>query len=306
MNRRSLAAVALFSAWYVASYVGHPFKGAITGAASVVHAEQLPTELASTKFSSGQNVVPYFEGWIRNADGSFDLVFGYFNRNWQEELAIPPGPDNMIEPGGPDRGQPTYFLPRRQGWVYRVRVPRDFGKQVLTWTIKANGKVEKAYGELLPVQEITERIVMTRGGLNPGDGDPNKPPVVTVSPVPAVTLGAPVALTASVTDDGLPKPRVAVARPTTTDATRIQAQANSSAPARPRGLGVTWMQLRGPARVVLEPAGFIPVAEGKAGVTAKFSERGTYVLRATASDGSLSTRTDVTIIVGGGATADAR
>jgi hypothetical protein len=307
MNRRSLAAVALLSAWYVAPYVVATYAGdALNGAVPVVHAEQLPTELPSTKFASGQNVVPYFEGWIRNADGSFDLVFGYFNRNWQEDLVIPPGPDNAIEPGGPDRGQPTYFLPRRQGWVYRVRVPRDFGKQVLTWTIKANGKVEKAYGELLPVEEITERIVMTRGNLNPGDGDPNKPPAVTVSSVPAVTLGAPIALTASVTDDGLPKPRVAVARPTTTDATRIQAQANSSAPARPRGLGVTWMQVRGPARVVLEPAGFIPVAEGKAGVTAKFSERGTYVLRATASDGSLSTRTDVTIVVGGGATADAR
>ena len=135
-----------------------------------------------TKFSSGQNVVPYFEGWIRNADGTFDLVFGYFNRNWQEELAIPAGPDNIVEPGGPDRGQPTYFLPRRQGWVFRVRVPKDFGKQVLTWTIKANGKTEKAYGELLPVEEITERIIMTRGNLNPGDGDPNKPPAIAIAP----------------------------------------------------------------------------------------------------------------------------
>src|SRR5258707_975911 len=125
-------------------------------------AQQLPTAIPQTKFVSGQNVVPYFEGWIHNADGTFDLVFGYFNRNWQEELAIPVGPDNLLEPGAPDRGQPTYFLPRRQGWVFRVRVPGDFGKQVLTWTIRANGKTEKAYGELLPVQEITERIVMTR------------------------------------------------------------------------------------------------------------------------------------------------
>ena len=51
------------------------------------------------------------------------MVFGYFNRNWEEQLAIPAGPDNIVEPGGPDRGQPTFFLPRRQGWVYRVRVP---------------------------------------------------------------------------------------------------------------------------------------------------------------------------------------
>jgi len=264
-------------------------------------AAQLPTELPSTKFKSGQNIVPYFDGWIRNADGTFDLVFGYFNRNWEEDLVIPAGPDNIVEPGGPDRGQPTYFLPRRQGWVYRVRVPRDFGKQVLTWTITANGKTEKAYGELLPVEEITERIIMARGNLNPGDNDPNKPPVVTLAPIASASAGTAVALTATVTDDGLPKPRVPVQRPTAaTDATRIQAQANSSTTARPRGLGVTWMQLRGPARVVFEPSGFIPVAEGKAAATARFSERGTYVLRATASDGSLSTRSDLTITVGGG------
>src|SRR5436190_1030387 len=75
---------------------------------------QLPTQISQTKFDSGQDVVPVYEGWIRNPDGTFDLVFGYFNRNFKEELAIPAGPGNMIEPGGPDRGQPTYFLPRRQ------------------------------------------------------------------------------------------------------------------------------------------------------------------------------------------------
>jgi hypothetical protein len=270
--------------------------------AALLLAGQLPTELPSTKFSSGQDVQPYFEGWIRNKDGSFDLVFGYFNRNWQEELAIPAGADNMIEPGGPDRGQPTYFLPRRQGWVYRVRVPTDFGKGVVTWTIKANGKTEKAYGELLPVEEITERIVMTRGNLNPGDDDPNRPPAVTISPIANAVLGAPIALTASVTDDGLPKPRAPapIRTPPATDATAIQAQANSSGGARPRGLTVTWMQLRGPAKVRIEPAGPIAVADGKASATARFSERGTYVLRATASDGALATTADVTVTAGGG------
>jgi hypothetical protein len=291
MNRRVVAGgVVLVLAALV---VGRPFRGAVTTA---VHAQQLPTELPSTKFSSGQNVVPYFDGWIRNPDGTFDLVFGYFNRNWKEELAIPAGPDNIVEPGGPDRGQPTYFLPRRQGWVFRVRVPKDFGKQVVTWTIKANGKTEKAYGELLPVEEITERIVMTRGNLNPGDTDPNKAPAITIAPIAAVTIGAPIALTAMVTDDGLPTPRVPVQKaPTATDATRIQAQANSSGPARPRGLGVTWMQLRGPAKIAVEPAGLVPVADGRAVVSARISEPGTYVLRATASDGALSTVSDVTL-----------
>jgi hypothetical protein len=260
---------------------------------------QPPTELPSTKFSSGQDVQPYFEGWIHNADGTFDLVFGYFNRNWQEELAVPPGANNAVEPGGPDRGQPTYFLPRRQGWVYRVRVPSDFGKQVLTWTVTANGRTQKAYGELLPVEEITERIIMTRGNLNPGEDDPNKPPTLTIAPVTVPALNTPVVLSALVTDDGLPKPRpVAAPKPAAAgDATAIQAQANSSVVARPRGLTVSWMQIRGPARIRFEPAEATSVANGKADVAVRFSERGTYVVRATANDGALSTRSDVTIIV---------
>jgi hypothetical protein len=263
---------------------------------------QLPTELPSTKFKSGQDVVPYFEGWIHNQDGSFDLVFGYFNRNWEEELAIPAGPDNIVEPAGPDRGQPTYFLPRRQGWVYRVRVPNDFGKGVVTWTITANGKTEKAFGELLPVEEITERIVMTRGNLNPGDDDPNKPPAVSIAPIASAAVDAPVTMIALVSDDGLPKPRPAAPTrtPATGDATAIRAQANSSAPARPRGLTLTWMQLRGPARAQVEPSGAIAVTNGKVETAVRFPQRGTYVLRATANDGALSTKADVTITVGGG------
>ena len=260
---------------------------------------QLPTELPSTKFTSGQDIQPYFEGWIHNPDGTFDLVFGYFNRNWQEELAIPASPDNSVEPGGTDRGQPTWFLPRRQGWVYRVRVPANFGKQVLTWTITANGKTQKAYGELLPVEEITERIIMTRGNLNPGEDDPNKPPVIAIAPVANATVNAAVMVSATVTDDGLPKPRPVVApKPVTAgDATGIQAQANSSAVARPRGLVVSWMQLRGPAKVAFDPPGAAPAPAGKASVTARFPRRGTYVLRATANDGALSTRADLTVSV---------
>jgi hypothetical protein len=224
-------------------------------------------------------------------------VFGYFNRNWQEELAIPAGPDNKLEPGAPDRGQPTYFLPRRQGWVFRVRVPADFGKQVLTWTIRANGKTETAYAELLPVQEITERIVMTRGNLNPGDGDPNKPPTIAIMAAQTTAVGRPVSLTANVSDDGLPKPKVPVQRAVTTDATRIQAQANSSAAPRPRGLTVSWMQLRGPAKVTFDAAGPNAVAGGTAVTEARFAAPGTYVLRGTANDGALSTKSDITITV---------
>ncbi|HEV3141521.1 MAG TPA: hypothetical protein VGY57_13440 [Vicinamibacterales bacterium] len=270
-----------------------------------------PTAIPQTKFNSGQDVVPYFEGWIRNTDGSFDMVFGYFNRNWQEELAIAPGPNNSVVvpgQGGPDRGQPTYFLPRRQAWSFRVRVPANFGKQEVTWTIVANGKKEVAFGTLEPVEEITERIIMTRGGLNPGEEDPNKPPVVTIAPVANASAAAPVTLTALVTDDGLPKPREALStRPagassvgrgaSATDATRIQAQANSNATPRARGLTVSWMEVRGPAKVTFEKATGLAVVDGKATVTAKFAAPGMYVLRASANDGALTTKADVTVMV---------
>src|SRR5206468_1845340 len=68
-------------------------------------AAQIPFQ-PGWKYRSGQNVVPAFEGWERNADGSFDMIFGYYNRNYEETLDIPVGPGNSLEPGGPDQGQP--------------------------------------------------------------------------------------------------------------------------------------------------------------------------------------------------------
>ena len=66
-------------------------------------------------FERGQNVVPAFEGWEQNPDGTFDLIFGYLNRNSKERVHIPIGPNNYIEPGPPDQGQPTFFQPRATG-----------------------------------------------------------------------------------------------------------------------------------------------------------------------------------------------
>jgi len=63
--------------------------------------------------ASGQNIAPVYEGWEPNPDGSFNLVFGYLNRNWEEEIDLPIGPGNTVDPGGPDQGQPSHFLPRR-------------------------------------------------------------------------------------------------------------------------------------------------------------------------------------------------
>src|SRR5206468_10046493 len=107
-----------------------------------------PGAFAQESFSSGQNIAPVYEGWEQNADGSFNLVFGYFNRNWEEEIVLPIGGDNAIEPGGADQGQPTRFLPRRNRFLFRIRVPKEFGTKELVWTLAAHGKTERAYASL--------------------------------------------------------------------------------------------------------------------------------------------------------------
>ena len=109
---------------------------------------------AQIRYSSGQNVVPVFEGWDRNPDGSFMMVFGYMNRNYEEEVEIPIGPDNKIEPGNADQNQPTHFYPRRQEFVFKIRVPKDWGEKDLVWTLTSRGKTEKAYGSLKTVWEL--------------------------------------------------------------------------------------------------------------------------------------------------------
>src|SRR6266568_1777058 len=83
---------------------------------------------AQIQYRSGVDVTPAFEGWTRNRDGTFSFDFGQLNRNYEEELDIPVGPSNTIEPGG-DRGQPTHFYPRRQHFVFKVVVPKDWGLQ---------------------------------------------------------------------------------------------------------------------------------------------------------------------------------
>src|SRR5262245_34486351 len=87
----------------------------------IVAAQQLPPEPIK---DSGQSITGAFEGWYQNPDGTFTLLMGYMNRNGKETLDIPVGPNNRIEPGGPDQGQPTYFLPRRQWGVFTITVPK--------------------------------------------------------------------------------------------------------------------------------------------------------------------------------------
>jgi hypothetical protein len=216
---------------------------------------------------------------------------------------VPVGADNKVEPASSNGGQPTYFLPRRQRFLYRVRVPADFGKKEVTWTITSNGRTEKGYGTLQPEQEITERVIMTNGNFNPGKDDPNKPPTLAVAPVAAPAVGSPVTLTATAADDGLPKPRAAAPRPPPTVTTGgFGAQVNSSGGGRQYGLRVSWLQYSGPAKVTFAQKGPAPVTEGQITTTADFPAPGVYKLIASATDGALTTRADVMVTIPAGRT----
>jgi hypothetical protein len=88
----------------------------------------------------GEAIFPALEGWGPDRNGDTVILLGYYNRNKTQELVIPIGPDNRIEPGGPDYGQPTYFYAGRQHGIFAIKVPKDFGTQKLTWTLVANGQ----------------------------------------------------------------------------------------------------------------------------------------------------------------------
>jgi len=240
---------------------------------------------------SGQGVAPVYEGFDTNPDGSFNMWFGYMNRNYEEELDLPAGPANTFDPGG-DRGQPTHFLIRRHKDVFKVVVPKDFGDQKLVWTVTAHGQTQQVSATLNPVWMI-DRLRTTRGG-NSEKVDSNTPPVVRIEPRQQIVAPAGKAtLTVSATDDGLPQKA-----------------------GKPVGMTVVWGKYRGPGVVIFTP-GKAAIVDGKAVATASFSEPGEYVLQAVVDDGSGEvagnfgyhccwTNTEVKVTVKGGADGSAQ
>ena len=102
---------------------------------------------------TGGPVIPIFEGWYENPDGTYELSFGYFNVNTDEVLEIPLGPENFIEPAELDGRQPTRFEPvpegdRRHWGVFTVTVPSDVGERDVVWTLESNGQTLSVPGRV--------------------------------------------------------------------------------------------------------------------------------------------------------------
>ena len=196
-------------------------------------------------------MAPAYEGWIENDDGSYMMVFGYMNRNWEEELDVPVGPDNFLSPGPQDQGQPTHFRPRRNRFVFMVRVPADFGDQELVWTLKSAGQTEHAYGTLGIDQRLDNIVIASEtGALGIGASDAetraNQAPELTVEG-PAerrVRVGQPVTLRVTMEDDGLEE---AIERDRMMTAAREQRIAEMEGPPR-----LSRRQLAPPVRITVD------------------------------------------------------
>jgi hypothetical protein len=276
----------------------------------------------SLTYSRGQNISPAYEGWEQAADGARYFVFGYMNRNWEEEIDIPIGPGNTFNIGNADQGQPTHFLPRRNRFVFRVRVPEGFTERdEMIWTLTSHGKTDKAYATLRLDYLIDDVVKASEtGALGAGTSSPevrgNRPPSVRIDSATSrtVRVGQPLALTSFVEDDGIPKRRTnnaLVQRQAVLPPTRITVGKNL-------GLHVSWLVYRGAGQVTFDPpqvkawedtrAGanspWAPVwvpdpipPDGKITAQVIFSQPGTYVLRCRADDGALTADQDITVVV---------
>jgi hypothetical protein len=230
---------------------------------------QLPLEPVK---DSGASITGALEGWYKNSDGSFSILVGYFNRNAKQTIDVPVGPDNHMDPGGPDLGQPTHFLPRRQWGVFTVTVPKDFGKNRLTWTITANGQTTSVPLHLDPLW-IVEPFEDAGVGntppvvkFEPGGQAFTGPPRGTATSF-TVKTGADLPLTVWITDDGKQAP---------------EARPRQGPPAN-----VVWSLFRGPGEATFENARpAVDAKDGKAATTVKFSKPGEYILRAQSNDAS--------------------
>jgi len=235
-------------------------------------AQDIP--LAPVK-ESGQTVTPAFEGWYKNADGSFSISFGYFNRNAAEQLDIPIGPFNSVSPGEPNQGQPTHFAPRRHWGVFAVRVPADFGDKKVTWTINFRGKTYAISGSLNPKWEIDALVGEVGSGNTPpavrfdSAGPAARGPGGMFGAPMSAKVGQPLTLTVFATDDG-------------TAVRGIASEGRANAP-----INLMWFKHQGDGEVTFANAALqAPAPVGKATTTATFAAPGAYVLRIRANDAS--------------------
>ncbi len=313
------------------------FRAAQMAIAGLVILLNLQDAQAQLSYSKGKHIEPAYEGWEKNADGSFSFIFGYMNLNWAEEIDLPAGELNGFSPGPADRNQPTHFLPRRNRFIFKVPVPADWGTKELVWTLSANGVTKKAYASLKPDYLVDNMVIASENGsLGAGTSSPesraNIPPALVIGDRKpkaeyTVAVGKKLNLRSQVKDDGIPKPSATLVALRQTEGSKRLADGTPESALRPPsrvtvgktvGLHLSWFVYRGKGQVTFDPPqvkiwedtrasanspwgpNWSPPPIPKDGwydVNATFAEPGTYVLGARADDGGLYTDKYVTVVV---------
>ena len=242
--------------------------------------------------ATGLPVSPFFEGWYENPDGTYTFSFGYFNRNRDEALLLPVGPDNVITPAAYDGGQPTVFTSGRDTGVFTVRVPGAFARNGgrVVWTLRSPGAAPHAVpgkvgaeayrlhyqpmamGSLPPMLELEQEGLQLWGPMTIA-GDPRLVPSWSEGADSTGSIGHPLARTAAV---GVPM----------TLTVRVADRLAPDAEREPVSGGATWATHQGPAPAAFSDARLEPDADagGRVTTTVTFGVPGEYVLRVRADN----------------------
>ncbi len=283
---------------------------ALTLLASALCAQSISTDALPEDGGYGraanQNIQPFYEGWQKMAGDRLVMWFGYLNRNFDEQVDVPVGPDNKFDLRA-DMGQPSHFYTRRHLFVFKVDVPDKWpADKRLIWTVTVHGRTSSASGWLQPEWEVDDGVIQMN--IGPGGAPPDPPnsaPTMTLSGDSTVSVGKALKLTATASDDGIPKARKRppVANPAAAPAPMPLPAAAAPRPRAQLGLRITWILYRGPdtgGTVTFDREDTKPVVGGVAAelaTGATFSAPGVYWLRAVASDGLLETPYDLKVTV---------
>ncbi|MDA0279389.1 MAG: hypothetical protein O3C29_02980 [Proteobacteria bacterium] len=255
---------------------------------ATTHAQQAARPLRPPS-PGGLAIIPFMEGWYDNEDGTVTVSFGYHNRN-TEDVIVPLGGNNRIEPAQLDGMQPEIYFPGRHPGVFAVTIPASMGDESVWWHIKTGNLEElKVPGERGSNAYELDRNPRPQGSVQPliwfenGSSGSGPEGVVAIN-TRTIDVGTPLTLEVETEDPSIRDP-------------------SNPLFAKPLDTRVIWYKHQGPGQVSFTEhastpfitasaqttRGMIPVAssrvaipagKGPARVMATFSEPGEYMIRA--------------------------
>jgi hypothetical protein len=220
-----------------------------------------------------QPIYPAYDGFLKNADGTYTLAFGYFSHNG-EDVSIPPGQDNTFTPDPGDRQQPVVFKPGHWRFQCVMVVSADSAPHV-RWKLTHAGTTTGT----------SERMLQSNWNLVEGAAELGRidfakaPKGVCLNRAPTVRLLGKTARKGEVTIDA-----------STSEELHLFGSVHDEGLPRGRRLMVEWRMLEGPGK-----ATFSHPAAARTRVS--FSAPGKYVLELTGTDSEHTTSLRVLVTV---------